>query len=84
MVTDRRPSNDNLTLGPRTRGAATFNKHLRYKYYVAIQREMNKNAYWIMLYYRGTIDTSDNHVAHFSTNPVTQEEWNSYAWVRAG
>jgi peptide/nickel transport system substrate-binding protein len=48
----------------------TFNKATRQKDYSAIQVELNKQAFWVPLYFRPQIATSDNKVFGFENNPT--------------
>jgi ABC-type transport system substrate-binding protein len=69
---DRAFSQASSTYDPKVRGAA----------YRAIQRELNHQAYWIGLYYRDQIATSDGRIKHFKPNPtLAGATWNAYDWA---
>ena len=54
---------------------------VRGKLYAAIQEALNKNAYWICLYYRPTIATRSSKVGGFQNNPTQAgPTWNIYHW----
>ena len=61
--------------------AGTYNSRSRGRYYDGIQVRMNKNAYWIPLYFRPSIATEDGRLANFSNGPTASgPEWNMFAW----
>jgi ABC-type transport system substrate-binding protein len=61
--------------------ARTLDTKLRAKYWAAIQVRVNQQAYWIPLFFRPAIVTSNGKVANFSNNPTTYgPEWNMSVW----
>lgn len=64
-------------------GSGTYNNAVRARAYGSVQAEVNKQAYWIGLYYGDAIATSDGRVKGFANNPTTAGvAWNGYAWHR--
>lgn len=62
-------------------GAATYNTKVQRQVYQGLQVEMNKQAYWVGLYYRDAIATSDSKVKGFLNNPTSAGvSWNGFAW----
>jgi ABC-type transport system substrate-binding protein len=61
-------------------GAHSINSKVRQSNYTAIQVELNKQAYWVGLFYRPNVSTNDGHVSGFSNNPTGAPEWNIYNW----
>jgi peptide/nickel transport system substrate-binding protein len=61
-------------------GAHSYDPKVRKNAYYAVQVQLNKQAYWIGLFYRPTIATENGHVLNFSTNPTSSPEWNVYNW----
>jgi ABC-type transport system substrate-binding protein len=59
---------------------ASMDPKVRQNSYVAIQREVNRQAYWIPLYYLPFPSTSDDRIANFVNSPTSGPEWNVYAW----
>lgn len=66
------------------RGAHSFNRVIRYRNYAAIQLELDKLAYWICLYFRPQINTSDPRVGNFKPGPLAASWWNTYEWKSQG
>jgi peptide/nickel transport system substrate-binding protein len=63
------------------RAAHTINQAERARNYAAAQVELNKQAYWIPLYFRPAIATDSGRVANFLNNPTqTGPTWNMFAW----
>ena len=63
------------------KGAATFDRKLRQKYYNQFQVEINQKADWIELYYRPQIATADSALGNFKNNPTQYgQTWNAYEW----
>jgi len=61
--------------------AKSLVKSTRAKDYAQVQVELNKQAYWIGLYFRANIATTDGKVKGFSANPTQLgSTWNVYAW----
>lgn len=63
--------------------AHTFNKKLRQKEYALVQEEMNKKSYWINLFFRPQVTTSDGKVTPYKPGPLG-DGWNDYQWKVAG
>ncbi len=62
--------------------AGTFDKKVRQAAFNTIQVRINQNAYWIPLYSRPVIATTDGKVTNFSNNPTSAGvTWNSFAWT---
>jgi len=62
-------------------GARSLDHGTRARAYAAAQVEMNKQAYWIGLYYRPTLSTDDGRVLNFLPNPTQLgAEWNVFDW----
>lgn len=66
-----------------TKADQTYNKAQRTKLYDAVQVEMNRKAYWDILYFRPVIYTADSHVRNFLPGPAS-DEWNVYNWRAKG
>jgi peptide/nickel transport system substrate-binding protein len=67
------------------RGASTLDPSVRRRWYSAWQVQVNKKAYWVPLYYRYLISTSDGRIGNWKTNPTaTGQEWNSFEWYVRG
>jgi peptide/nickel transport system substrate-binding protein len=63
-------------------GAGTLDPKKRQKEYSFIQETYNKNAWWIVLYYRGDEETSDGVNKAYQTSFVqSYSEWNMYKWT---
>jgi ABC-type transport system substrate-binding protein len=63
----------------------SIDSKVRQANYTAIQVQLNKQAYWVGLFYRTNIATEDGRVSNFSNNPTGAPEWNIYNWQeRAG
>lgn len=61
--------------------ARSFNPAVRSRRYAAVGAEINRQAFWVPLYFRPTISTEDGHVIGFSDNPTSLgPTWNIYAW----
>ncbi|MGH2449091.1 MAG: hypothetical protein ACRDFS_10890, partial [Chloroflexota bacterium] len=60
---------------------STYNHQARAHWYDVFQVQMNKNAYWVPLWYWGDITTTDGKVPEYGTNPILPEEWNVYRWT---
>jgi peptide/nickel transport system substrate-binding protein len=59
----------------------TFNKSVRTRDFFAIQQRMNRRAYWIPLYFRPDVSTSDHRIVGFEVAPTTPSwGWNIYDW----
>jgi len=62
-------------------GASSFSKKVRAKAYAAFQARLNQQAYWVGLYFRSGIDTTDGKVKPFKGNPTQLgSTWNIYDW----
>jgi peptide/nickel transport system substrate-binding protein len=67
------------------KGATTLNKKTRAHWYQIWQEQVNKNAYWIMLYYRTDVSTSDGALGNYSPNGTGQGfSWNAFEWYDKG
>jgi ABC-type transport system substrate-binding protein len=65
--------------------ARTLDSQVRSRNYVTMQRRVNQQAYWIPLYYRPYISTSDNRVLNFQASPFEAGgTLNMYAWKVGG
>jgi peptide/nickel transport system substrate-binding protein len=63
----------------------SFDPKVRQKYYNLFQVRLNQQAYWVPLFYRGSIDTADSKIGNFQTNPTNaSSEWNSFQWIPRG
>lgn len=63
------------------RAVQSFDPRVRARWYAVIQRETNRKAHWIPLYYRPAIATDDGRVARFANNPsALGPEWNTWQW----
>ncbi len=68
-----------------TKGAATLVPSQRAKWYRIWQEQVNKNAYWIMLYYRTDITTTNGKLQPFKPNGTGEgPQWNSFEWYLKG
>jgi len=64
-----------------TAAASTFAITARSRDYAAVAGTVNRQAYWIPLYFRPNISTADGRVANVSNNPTPLgPTWNIYAW----
>lgn len=64
-----------------TAASHTFSTKQRTAAYKQVQVEMSKKVFWLGLYYRSQITTTDNRVTPFSENPTTSgSTWNVYSW----
>lgn len=64
------------------KGAGTFNASVRRSQYYKIQLEMNKLSYWIGLFFRPVVSTTDGKVKNFSNNPTSAgPTWNMDVWA---
>ncbi len=62
--------------------AGTFDKKVRQAAFTTIQVRINQNAYWIPLYSRPVIATTDGRVGNFANNPTQIGiTWNTFAWT---
>ncbi|MDQ2742262.1 MAG: ABC transporter substrate-binding protein [Chloroflexota bacterium] len=62
--------------------AGTFDKKVRQAAFNTIQVRINQNAYWIPLYSRPVIATTDGKVTNFTNNPTQIGiTWNTFAWT---
>jgi peptide/nickel transport system substrate-binding protein len=69
------------------KGATSFNPKVRAKWYKIVQEQLNKGAYWVMLYYRANVVTSDHRIAGDTPYPGTGyfgNEWNPWSWKVVG
>jgi peptide/nickel transport system substrate-binding protein len=65
------------------KGAGTFDPAQRARWYRQVQEELNKKAYWTVLYYRANIVTVDHHVKGATGYPGGSffgNTWNTWAW----
>jgi peptide/nickel transport system substrate-binding protein len=63
-------------------GAQTLSKSVRAKWYKILQEQVNMNAYWICLYYRTFITTSDGVLKTYSPNGTGLGiPWNAFEWT---
>jgi peptide/nickel transport system substrate-binding protein len=68
-------------------GANSFDKKVRTKEYAIVQQQLNQNAYWVMLYYRPNIVTSDDKIAGDTPYPgggYFGNTWNPWQWRTIG
>jgi ABC-type transport system substrate-binding protein len=68
------------------KGATTFDRKQRARWYRIVQEQLNQGAYWVPLYYRANIVTSDRHVKGDTPYPAPSyfgNTWNSSAWKYA-
>jgi ABC-type transport system substrate-binding protein len=63
------------------RAETSIDPTVRQRNYVAIQREVNRQAYWMPLYYLPFLSTSDDRIGHFVGSPANWPGWNVYAWT---
>jgi ABC-type transport system substrate-binding protein len=64
-----------------SRAAGSFKARVRSTSYSSVATEVNRQAYWVPLYFRPTVSTEDGRVVNFSDNPtVLGPTWNIYAW----
>jgi len=62
--------------------AGSFDKKVRQAAFNTIQVRINQNAYWIPLYSRPVIATTDGKVTNFTNNPTQiGVTWNTFAWT---
>ncbi len=62
--------------------AGSFDKKVRQAAFNTIQVRINQNAYWIPLYSRPVIATSDGKVTNFTNNPTSSGvTWDTFAWT---
>lgn len=69
-----------------TKGAASFNPKVRAKWYRIVQEQMSQGAYWVPLFYRANIVTSDHHVTGDTQYPAPSyfgNTWNTWSWKYA-
>jgi ABC-type transport system substrate-binding protein len=69
------------------KGATSFDPKVRAKWYTIFQEELNKGAYWTVLYYRANIATVDGHVTGATGYPgggYFGNTWNPWAWSTKG
>jgi ABC-type transport system substrate-binding protein len=62
----------------------TFNRTVRDRSFMEVQRELNRQAYWIMLWPHPDVWTDDRRVRELSDLPSQGVFWNSYAWRLKG
>jgi ABC-type transport system substrate-binding protein len=65
------------------KGATTFVPSERAKWYKVVQQRLNKQAYWVVLWYRANVGTIDKHVVGATGFPATGyfgNTWNTWAW----
>lgn len=60
--------------------AHSLDDTVRARNYGAMQVDLNRQAYWITLYFRIAIATADSKFSGFALNPTTAENWNIYNW----
>jgi ABC-type transport system substrate-binding protein len=68
------------------KGATSFDPKVRARWYRLVQEQLNKGAYWVPLYYRANIVTSDHHVSGDTPYPAPSyfgNTWNPWAWKYA-
>jgi peptide/nickel transport system substrate-binding protein len=64
---------------------SSFDPKVRQHWYNIWQVGLNHQAYWIPLFYRGTIATADSKIGNFESNPTNaSDEWNTFSWVAKG
>lgn len=64
------------------KASGSFNNAVRQKYYSQVQVEINQKAYWIPLYSRPNLATSDRHLLNFKNNPTQiGQTWNTWEWA---
>jgi peptide/nickel transport system substrate-binding protein len=64
------------------KAAGSFDNAVRQKYYNQVQVEINQKAYWIPLYSRPNLATSDSHLVNFKNNPTQLgQTWNTWEWA---
>jgi len=69
------------------KGASSFDQKVRARWYKVVQEQLNKEAYWVILYYRANVVTSDKHVVGdtpYPTSGVFGNTWNPWAWSFKG
>jgi ABC-type transport system substrate-binding protein len=67
------------------KGATTLNKKERAHWYQIWQEQTNKNAYWITLYYRTDISTTDGKLGNYKANGTGEGfSWNAFEWYDKG
>jgi ABC-type transport system substrate-binding protein len=62
------------------RGGSSTDPAVRQSSYTTIQREVNRQAYWIPLNYLPDLSTTDDRISNFVNSPGAGPEWNVYAW----
>lgn len=65
------------------KGAASFDPKVRARWYKQVQEQLNIGAYWVVLYYRANIVTSDRHISGDTPYPgggYFGNAWNPWAW----
>jgi ABC-type transport system substrate-binding protein len=68
-----------------SKAPGSFDPKVRQKWYNVWQVRLNQQAYWVPLFYRGSIDTADSKIGNFETNPTnSSSEWNSFQWISHG
>jgi ABC-type transport system substrate-binding protein len=66
-------------------GAQTLDKKVRAKWYKVMQERLNQQAYWIELYYRTDITTTDGVLKTYSPNGTgAGPSWNAFEWTVKG
>ncbi len=68
------------------KGATSFSLKVRGKWYTIVQQQLSKGAYWVPLYYRANIVTSDRHIVGDTSYPAPSffgNTWNPWAWKYA-
>ncbi len=65
------------------KGANSFDPKVRARWHKVVQERLNKQAYWVILYYRANVVTSDKHVVGdtpYPTSGVFGNTWNPWGW----
>lgn len=63
------------------KAARTLDKKVRQKWYNVWQVRLNQQAWWVPLFYRGSISTDDGRIGNFTSNPTNAgNQWNVYEW----
>ena len=68
------------------KGATSIDPTVRARWYRIVQEQLNQGAYWVPLYYRANIVTSDQHVSGDTPYPAPSyfgNTWNPWAWKYA-
>jgi peptide/nickel transport system substrate-binding protein len=60
--------------------ARAFNTRTRAAAWKSIQEQMVQNAYWVPLFDKPSIGTSNRHVVNYHENPTGYALWNAYDW----